>query len=123
MQEAASFLGSYDLTWQVVGKDANGGPVVEFHLTNASTLNSAKLDKGKVADYGIDLSAGDGHDARPGEHWLQQSVRWREPFTTDNQPTEHVGTRDGVPWGDPNKRDPFGQAAIYAALKVAKNFL
>jgi hypothetical protein len=26
-------------------------------------------------------------------------------------------------WGDPNKRDPFGQAAIYAALKVAKNFL
>ncbi|MEV4511752.1 RHS repeat-associated core domain-containing protein [Dactylosporangium sp. NPDC049525] len=123
MQEAASFLGSYDLTWQVVGKDANGGPVVEFHLTNASTMNSAKLDKGKVADYGLDQSAGDGHDAKPGEHWLQQSVRWREPFTTDNQPTVHVGTRDGVPWGDPNKRDPFGQAAIYAGLKVAKNFL
>jgi hypothetical protein len=31
-------------------------------------------------------SAGDGHDAAPGEYWLQESVRWRETFDADKVP-------------------------------------
>jgi len=80
MNTAQAFLGSYDLTWEVVGYTDTAQPVVEFHLLNASTFASGKLDTNKVRKYG-NQSAGDGHDAAVGEHWLQQSVRWREVFS------------------------------------------
>jgi hypothetical protein len=84
MPTAQAFIGSYDLRWNVVGYD-RGSPIVEFHLTNASTLASASLDKGKVQEY-PEGSAGDGHEAAPGEHWQQQSVRWREVFPGGDVP-------------------------------------
>ncbi|MEU0561452.1 hypothetical protein [Dactylosporangium sp. NPDC006015] len=133
MQYALAFIGSYDLEWEVVGKDANGGPIVEFHLTNASTVDSAKLDKGKVQDDGPDESAGDGHNAKPGEHWLQQSVRWRESFTADGRPILQTGTRivtkpffsapSKEPWGNPCERDPNGSSVLYGTLNLLKELL
>jgi RHS repeat-associated protein len=91
MSIALAFLGSYDLDWKFLGNDDNFNPVVEFHLTNASTKGSASLDPGKVQDYGEDSSAGDGHDAQPGERWLHQSVRWRETFPDGKAPKLPTG--------------------------------
>jgi hypothetical protein len=79
MPLAQAFIGSYDLEWSVVGADAYGDPVVEFHLTNAMTMNSAMPDPGKVHNYGTG-SAGNGEDAGAGERWMQMNVRWRESF-------------------------------------------
>ena len=73
-----AFLGSYDLSWELIGKEA-GNPVIEFNLTNASTWNSAKPDPGKITSY-TNESASDGHDALAGEWWTRQSIRWRETF-------------------------------------------
>ncbi len=81
-----AFLGSFDLTWKVVGRDSSGSPVVEFNLVNATTKASGTPNPGKVSNYGSGL-AGDGHDAVQGEHWLQQVVTWREPISVVQQPT------------------------------------
>lgn len=74
---AQSFTGSFDLSWEVVGYDDRGNPVVEFHLENASTWSSATTNPvGDYPDGGG--SAANGADASPGERWSYQSVRWRE---------------------------------------------
>lgn len=90
-QDPAFFLGSFDLYWNFVGTGANGEPVVEFHLLNATTWASGKLDPSKLWNYSAGGLAGDGNDAVPGERWLQQSVRWREPIdvTAPILPTPH----------------------------------
>ncbi|WP_433363628.1 DNRLRE domain-containing protein [Actinoplanes sp. CA-142083] len=84
MPTVQAFIGSYDMTWEKVGTDSGGNAIIEFHLTNASTKASGSLNPMKVFNYPgqgeANQSAGDGHDAEPGEHWLQQSVRWRETF-------------------------------------------
>jgi hypothetical protein len=85
MPTVQAFLGSYDLQWNVIGYDESNSPIVEFHLTNASTRASGAVDPNKVQEY-AEGSAGDGHDAQPGEHWQQQSVRWREVFPGGNVP-------------------------------------
>jgi RHS repeat-associated protein len=84
MELERAFLGSYDLSWNVVGY-SGGDPVVEFYACNGSYLNSASLDTGKVQNYG-EGSACDGHDAFEGENWVQQSFRWRETFVDDRAP-------------------------------------
>jgi hypothetical protein len=85
MPTVQAFLGSYDLQWNVIGYDESNSPIVEFHLTNASTRASGAVDPNKVQEY-AEGSAGDGHDAQPGEHWQQQSVRSREVFPGGNVP-------------------------------------
>lgn len=81
-----SFMASYDLHWEVVGEQ-NGNKIVEFYLTNASTLHSAlpNPDKVKGSTYGND-KAGTGEDAYKGEWWTKQSVRWRETFPAGQAP-------------------------------------
>ncbi|MBG0568030.1 RHS repeat domain-containing protein [Actinoplanes aureus] len=74
--EAEAFLGSYDLEWSVVGYDSSRKPVVEYHLTNATTRGSATANP--FGSYHGRGSAGAGGDARPGERFQTQSVRWRE---------------------------------------------
>jgi hypothetical protein len=39
-RDPQQFLGSFDLKWSVVGRDNKGSPIVEFHLTNATTRAS-----------------------------------------------------------------------------------
>jgi RHS repeat-associated protein len=93
------FTGSFDLEWEILGEDENGNAVIEFHLTNASTWASGVPDPTKVFRYPSEneenQSAGDGHDAAPGEYWLQQSVRWRETFVDDKAPV----VDEGPSWG------------------------
>ncbi|WP_330186298.1 RHS repeat-associated core domain-containing protein [Dactylosporangium sp. AC04546] len=121
-QYAIAFMGSYDLTWKIVGKDANGQPVVEYHLTNASTWASAAYNPNKVKDYGPDMPAGDGHDAAAGEGWLQQDVRWRETFV-GNKATDHVADRVLAPdnpntaWRNPSQRDPLVPRQVYDGIE------
>ena len=127
MQYSLAFLGSYDLTWKAVGHDANGQPVIEFNLTNASTKASASLAKGKVADYGPDLSAGDGHDAVAGEHYTKQSVRWRETFVGGQADLVHdfrmgggqlgIMRPVGRDWNYPTQKDPLVSNFEYKALE------
>jgi hypothetical protein len=93
------FTGSYDLSWQFLGYDDNGNAVIEYHLENASTWASGVPNPLKVFLYPGEneenQSAGDGHDAAPGEYWLQESVRWRETFDGDKVPAPP----DANPWG------------------------
>src|SRR5262249_8182251 len=45
MPLAQAFIGSYDMHWKLLGRNkTSGAQVVEFHLTNASTLASANPD-------------------------------------------------------------------------------
>ncbi|WP_157631605.1 RHS repeat domain-containing protein [Catelliglobosispora koreensis] len=85
-EDPAFFLGSFDLNWEVVGHSANGDPVVEFHLLNATTQESGSLKPSKLWKYSAGGLAGDGNDAKPGERWLQQSVRWRETIDMTVRP-------------------------------------
>lgn len=78
--EPAFFLGSYDLEWAFKGMDETGTPIIEFHLTNATTQNSGAPNPMKLIHYSNGGMAGDGSDAKPGERWLQQDVTWREPI-------------------------------------------
>ena len=76
---AQAFTGSFDLSWEIIGYE--GGPVIEFHLENASTLSSATTNPaGTYPDGGG--SASNGADTSPGERWSYQSVRWRETVVT-----------------------------------------
>lgn len=93
-----AFLGSYDLTWNFVGRDENGNAVIEFHLVNASYYNSAKIDPGKVQNYpgqgDPNTKAGECNDLLPGETCFKQSIRWRETFVDDQPPV-----REEYVWG------------------------
>lgn len=81
-----AFMGAYDLKWEVVG-ESGGDKVIEFHLTNASTRASASPNPSKVySDVYQDRCAGCGADARDGEAWTKQSVRWRETFSGGQAP-------------------------------------
>jgi hypothetical protein len=84
------FLGSFDMKWERVGSDSKGNPVIEFHLTNATTRASGNPSWVKVTNY-PEGSAGDGHDAAPGENWLQQSVRWQETVVRAKLPSPSAG--------------------------------
>ncbi|MET3422299.1 RHS repeat-associated protein [Actinoplanes tereljensis] len=108
-----AFVGSYDLNWQLLGYDGEESPVVEFHLTNASTIGSAMPDPQKAGDYGKDSPSGDGHDARSWEHYLRQSVRWRETFPGGDAPQLPIAMRRipglpiPVPFPKDGNPDPF----------------
>ena len=87
--------------------------------------NSAAYKISKVKDDGPDEPAGDGHDAKPGEHWLQQSVRWRETFV-NGKATDGVAARGGTTLYDPKKawrspldRDPLVPRQVYNGIEGA----
>ncbi|WP_213007020.1 DUF6531 domain-containing protein [Paractinoplanes toevensis] len=108
-----AFVGSYDMNWQLLGYDGDESPVVEFHLTNASTIGSAMPSPDKAGDYGKDSSSGDGHDAKSWEHYLRQSVRWRETFPGGQAPHLPAAMRRipglpiPVPFPQGGEPDPF----------------
>jgi hypothetical protein len=124
MQYALAFLGSYDLEWKVVGVDANGNPVVEFWLHNASTKSSASPDPDKVRKYLPGESADSPDAAGPGEHYTRQSIRWREPFVDGGAqvgsgfrrsagPLPDLGSR----WNQPTEKDPLVPDSVYDSME------
>jgi hypothetical protein len=106
-----AFLGSYTLEWDVVGEH-NGDVVVEFLLTNASTLNSVNPDPDKVnaERYGQN-NPGNGEDAASGEWYTRQSVRWREVFPGGGAP---AGPRQWRPLLLGSPRTPFSEPWYFA---------
>ena len=74
-----AFVGSFDVDWRVVGYTRKGRPVVEIHAQNATTISSGTTIP-FLPKYPGDGHAGSGADARPGEAFQIQSVRYRLTF-------------------------------------------